>query len=60
MIELVNEAPFVHTTELDNVMSVCFRGLDGSNYDVRCHIAKLLGHLLATTQNPKAMHGNLC
>ena len=57
MIELVNEAPFMYTTELDNVLSICFRGLDGSNYDVRCEIAKLLGHLLATTQSPKAAAG---
>lgn len=51
MYELVNEAPFLSiTSELDNVASLCFRALDGSNYDVRCEVAKLLGHLLAQSQ----------
>ena len=53
MTELVNEAPFLHTTELDNLTSLCFRALDGSNYDVRCDVAKLLGTLMASTQQPK-------
>jgi hypothetical protein len=59
MNELVNEAPFMSTSELETVTSVCFRALDGSNYDVRCAVAKLLGNLLATAQNPKALTGQL-
>lgn len=53
MHELVTEAPYLsNTSELDNVASLCFRSLDGSNYDVRCEVAKLLGHLLAQSQKP--------
>ncbi|XP_076463435.1 HEAT repeat-containing protein 5B-like isoform X2 [Babylonia areolata] len=57
MNELVNEAPFMSTSELETVVSLCFRALDGSNYDVRCAVAKMLGNLLATAQNPKALTG---
>ncbi|XP_070179925.1 HEAT repeat-containing protein 5B-like isoform X2 [Littorina saxatilis] len=57
MNELVKEAPFMSTSELETVMSLCFRALDGSNYDVRCAVAKLMGILLATAQTPKALTG---
>jgi len=57
LCELVNEAPFLYTTELDNVASLCFRAMDSSNYDVRCDVAKLLGRLLAATQTPQAAQG---
>ncbi|XP_059157278.1 HEAT repeat-containing protein 5B-like isoform X2 [Physella acuta] len=53
MNELVNEATFMSTTELETVTSLCIRALDGSNYDARCTIAKLLGNLMATAQAPK-------
>ena len=53
MKELVVVAPQLFTSELDSTASLCFRALDGSNYDVRCDVAKLLGTLLATTQQPK-------
>lgn len=53
MDELVNEASFMSTSELETVASICFRALDGSNYDARCTIAKLLGNLMATAQSPK-------
>ena len=55
MLELVIEAPFMYTTELDNVLSLCFRALDGSNYDVRCDVSRLLGALLAATQQPRTL-----
>lgn len=54
MIQMVNEAPFLSTSELEAVTSLCFRALDGSNYEVRCTVAKLLGSLMALAQNPKA------
>lgn len=55
---MVNEAPYLYTTELDNLTSLCFRAMDGSNYDVRCDVAKLLGRLLAATQKPSPVpHG---
>ena len=53
MTELVKEAPFMYSTELENVVSLCIRALDGSNYDVRCDVSSLLGLVLATTQQPK-------
>ncbi|XP_048732913.2 HEAT repeat-containing protein 5B-like isoform X6 [Ostrea edulis] len=55
MLQLVYEAPFMYTSELETVCSLCFRALDGSNYDVRCAVAKLLGNLMSTTQSPKAV-----
>ena len=53
MMQLVKEAQFLYTTELETVTSLCFRALDGSNYDARCTIGKLLGELLFTAQSMK-------
>lgn len=51
--ELVANAQFLQTTELENTVTACFRALEGSNYDVRSSVAKLLAVLLSTTQtNP--------
>ncbi|XP_013379521.1 HEAT repeat-containing protein 5B-like isoform X2 [Lingula anatina] len=57
--ELVHEAPFMYTTETEAVVSLCFRALDGSNYDVRCSVAELLGRLLeaALTAKPQGTKG---
>ncbi len=49
---LIEFAPFLYTTEIENVFSLCFRALDGSNYEVRCAVAQTLGFLVATTQSP--------
>lgn len=49
----------MYTSELETVTSLCFRALDGSNYDVRCAVAKLLGSLLVAAQSPKAAMGKL-
>ncbi|KAL5112037.1 HEAT repeat-containing protein 5B [Taenia crassiceps] len=38
------------TSDLDAVMSMCIKGLDGSNHAVRMEIAKFLGFILAKTQ----------
>lgn len=57
MLALVMEAPFMYTNELDNVLSLCFRALDGSNYDVRCDVSKLIGALMAATQQPRPPSG---
>ena len=48
--KLVCCAPFLYTTELENVFSICFRALEGSNYEVRCSVAQVLGTLVAQTQ----------
>ncbi|XP_067647146.1 HEAT repeat-containing protein 5B isoform X5 [Eurosta solidaginis] len=52
VLEMINHAPFLYQTELESLASLCFRAFDGSNYEVRCAVAKLLGTLLAFTQQP--------
>lgn len=51
--EMLNHAPFLYTTELESLATLCFRAFDGSNYEVRCSVAKLLGALIAITQQPQ-------
>uniref|UniRef100_A0A8C3AV72 HEAT repeat-containing protein 5B n=1 Tax=Cyclopterus lumpus TaxID=8103 RepID=A0A8C3AV72_CYCLU len=48
LLELQNEAVFMWTTELENVATLCFKALEGSNYGVRVAVAKLLGTVMAT------------
>ncbi|CAG0883432.1 unnamed protein product [Darwinula stevensoni] len=50
LISMVPDAPFLYTSELENLSTLCFRAMDGSNYEVRCTVAQLLGTLLAMTQ----------
>lgn len=50
LLEMLNHAPFLYTTELESVATLCFRAFDGSNYEVRCAVARLLGALMAMTQ----------
>ncbi|KAM9365130.1 HEAT repeat-containing protein 5B isoform 2-T2 [Pholidichthys leucotaenia] len=53
LLELQNEAVFMWTTELENVATLCFKALEGSNYGVRVAVAKLLGMVMATALMPK-------
>ncbi|XP_056147320.1 HEAT repeat-containing protein 5B [Lampris incognitus] len=53
MLELQNEAVFMWTTELENVATLCFKALEGSNYGVRVAVSKLLGTVMATALMPK-------
>uniref|UniRef100_A0AAX7UVX2 HEAT repeat-containing protein 5A n=1 Tax=Astatotilapia calliptera TaxID=8154 RepID=A0AAX7UVX2_ASTCA len=53
LLELQNEAVFMWTTELENVATLCFKALEGSNYGVRVAVAKLLGTVMATALMPK-------
>uniref|UniRef100_G3NKB2 HEAT repeat-containing protein 5B n=1 Tax=Gasterosteus aculeatus aculeatus TaxID=481459 RepID=G3NKB2_GASAC len=53
LLELQNEAVFMWTTELENVATLCFKALEGSNYGVRVSVAKLLGTVMATALLPK-------
>ncbi|XP_072344417.1 HEAT repeat-containing protein 5A isoform X2 [Scyliorhinus torazame] len=53
LLELQNEAVFMWTTELENVTTLCFKAFEGSNYDVRVSVSKLLGAILATAVVPK-------
>ncbi|KAF5925805.1 hypothetical protein HPG69_002256 [Diceros bicornis minor] len=47
LLELQNEAVFMWTTDLDSVATLCFKSFEGSNYDVRISVSKLLGTVLA-------------
>ncbi|XP_077537037.1 HEAT repeat-containing protein 5B isoform X2 [Haemaphysalis longicornis] len=50
LLEMVGHAPFLYTSELETVASICFRAFEGSNYEVRCTVARLLGTTVAITQ----------
>lgn len=52
LLEMLNHSPFLYTTEIESVATLCFRAFEGSNYEVRCSVAKLLGALVAMTQIP--------
>lgn len=47
------------TTELENVATLCFKALEGSNYGVRVAVAKLLGTVMATALMPKQAAGRM-
>lgn len=59
LLELQNEAVFMWTTELENVATLCYKALEGSNYGVRVEVAKLLGTVMATALLPKHASGRL-
>ncbi|NXA51387.1 HTR5A protein, partial [Nothocercus julius] len=47
LLELQNEAIFMWSTDLDSIVTLCFKSFEGSNYDVRLAVSKLLGTVLA-------------
>ncbi|XP_075387336.1 HEAT repeat-containing protein 5A isoform X2 [Tenrec ecaudatus] len=47
LLELQNEAVFMWSTDLDSVATLCFKSFEGSSYDVRISVSKLLGTVLA-------------
>uniref|UniRef100_A0A7M4E4E5 HEAT repeat-containing protein 5A n=1 Tax=Crocodylus porosus TaxID=8502 RepID=A0A7M4E4E5_CROPO len=53
LLELQNEAVFMWSTDLDSVATLCFKSFEGSNYDVRIAVSKLLGTVLATAVTSK-------
>ncbi|CAJ1074884.1 HEAT repeat-containing protein 5A isoform X4 [Xyrichtys novacula] len=53
LLELQRDAVFLWSSELENVATLCFRAFEGSNYDVRVSVAKLLGTLLAAAVEPR-------
>uniref|UniRef100_A0A671S2A4 HEAT repeat-containing protein 5A n=1 Tax=Sinocyclocheilus anshuiensis TaxID=1608454 RepID=A0A671S2A4_9TELE len=59
LLELQREAVFLWSTELENVATLCFRAFEGSNYDVRVAISKLLGTLLASALEPGSKRNSL-
>uniref|UniRef100_A0AAR2LUP9 HEAT repeat-containing protein 5A n=1 Tax=Pygocentrus nattereri TaxID=42514 RepID=A0AAR2LUP9_PYGNA len=58
LLELQREAVFLWSTELENVASLCYRAFEGSNYDVRIAVSRLLGTLLASSLEPKQAIGS--
>uniref|UniRef100_A0A8B9Q339 HEAT repeat-containing protein 5A n=1 Tax=Apteryx owenii TaxID=8824 RepID=A0A8B9Q339_APTOW len=55
LLELQNEAVFMWSTDLDSVVTLCFKSFEGSNYDVRLAVSKLLGTVLA-----RAIYSSKC
>ncbi|XP_069772821.1 HEAT repeat-containing protein 5A isoform X2 [Narcine bancroftii] len=53
LLELQKEALFMWTTELENVVTLCFKAFEGSNYDVRVSVSNLLGTILASAMESK-------
>ncbi|NXC38697.1 HTR5A protein, partial [Penelope pileata] len=53
LLELQNEAVFMWSTDLDSVVTLCFKSFEGSNYDVRLAVSKLLGTILAKALTSK-------
>lgn len=51
LLEMTKHAPFLYTTELESLASLCFRAFDSCNYEVRCAVAKLLGTLITKVVN---------
>ncbi|XP_035183617.1 HEAT repeat-containing protein 5A isoform X4 [Oxyura jamaicensis] len=64
LLELQNEAVFMWSTDLDSVVTLCFKSFEGSNYDVRLAVSKLLGTILAraltSKQTPASTKHNFC
>lgn len=57
LLELQNEAVFMWSTDLDSVVTLCFKSFEGSNYDVRLAVSKLLGTILARALTSKQTPG---
>ncbi|XP_062433895.1 HEAT repeat-containing protein 5A isoform X3 [Rhea pennata] len=53
LLELQNEAVFMWSTDLDSVVTLCFKSFEGSNYDVQLAVSKLLGTVLARAVTSK-------
>ena len=51
---MAQHSTFLYTSEFDSFCNSCLRSLDGSTYNVRCSVARLLGTLLSLTQRPLA------
>lgn len=48
------------STDLDSVVTLCFKSFEGSNYDVRLAVSKLLGTILARALTSKQKTGKVC
>ncbi|XP_072285057.1 HEAT repeat-containing protein 5A isoform X1 [Pyxicephalus adspersus] len=47
LLALQNEASFMWTSDLESLVSLCFKAFEGSSYDVRLAVSRLLGKVLA-------------
>ncbi|KAM8920662.1 HEAT repeat-containing protein 5A isoform 2-T2 [Pelodytes ibericus] len=47
LLTLQNEASFMWGSDLESLVSLCFKAFEGSSYDVRLGVSRLLGKLLA-------------
>ncbi|XP_068109960.1 HEAT repeat-containing protein 5A isoform X2 [Hyperolius riggenbachi] len=47
LLALQNEASFMWSSDLESLVSLCFKAFEGSSYDVRLAVARLLGKVLA-------------
>jgi hypothetical protein len=52
MLELSEYNVIYYTQELETLSQICLKGLEGSDYNVRCAISTLWGTLLAKSQKP--------
>ena len=52
-MELQREAGFLWSSELHNIATLCCRAFEGSTYQVRVGVARLLGTLLAAALQPQ-------
>lgn len=48
------------STDLDSVVTLCFKSFESSNYDVRLAVSKLLGTVLARALTSKQTTGKVC
>ncbi|XP_039207826.1 HEAT repeat-containing protein 5A isoform X2 [Crotalus tigris] len=53
LLELQSEATFMWSTDIDSVVTLCFKSFEGSNYDVRMAVSKLLGYVLISAITSK-------
>ncbi|XP_063803533.1 HEAT repeat-containing protein 5A isoform X1 [Pseudophryne corroboree] len=47
LLALQNEASFMWGSDLESLVSLCFKAFEGSSYDVRLGVSRLLGKVLA-------------
>ncbi|XP_075700503.1 HEAT repeat-containing protein 5A isoform X2 [Rhinoderma darwinii] len=52
LLALQNEASFMSGSDLESLVSLCFKAFEGSSYDVRLGVSRLLGKVIA-----RAVHG---
>ncbi|XP_032086376.1 HEAT repeat-containing protein 5A isoform X2 [Thamnophis elegans] len=53
LLELQIEATFMWSTDIDSVVTLCFKSFEGSNYEVRMAVSKLLGSILISAVTSK-------